>query len=61
VIAQVLIAINLEYCASIVCIQYIFKFVYMGYDSLQTDKKVETYREHQEGEARPEGELPTVD
>ena len=46
--------INLEYCASIVSVKYIFKYVYKGYDCLQTDTKFGAYRPQ-------EGHLPTVD
>ncbi|XP_045023162.1 uncharacterized protein LOC123467195 [Daphnia magna] len=46
--------INLEYCASIVSVKYIFKYVYKGYDCLKMDQKVGTY--HQ-----VEGEEPSVE
>ncbi|XP_057376187.1 uncharacterized protein LOC130697273 [Daphnia carinata] len=36
--------INLEYCASIVSVKYIFKYVYKGYDCLKIDQKVGTYQ-----------------
>jgi len=32
--------INLEYCASIVSVNYIFKYVYKGHDCMKTDSKV---------------------
>ncbi|XP_059352797.1 uncharacterized protein LOC130702739 [Daphnia carinata] len=36
--------INLEYCASIVSVKFIFKYVYKGYDCLKMDQKVGTYQ-----------------
>lgn len=46
--------INLEYCASIVSVKYIFKYEYKGYDCLKIDKKVGTIQ-------LEEGDVPRVE
>ncbi|KZR99990.1 ATP-dependent Helicase-like protein [Daphnia magna] len=46
--------VNLEYCASIVRVKYIFKYVYKGYDCLKMDQKVGMYHLVQGEEPRVE-------
>ena len=45
---------NLEYCASIKSIQYIFKYVHKEYDCIKVDKKLGTYQQR-------EGQKPTIE
>ena len=42
--------INLEYCASIVSVKYIFKYCHKGHDCMKVDQNLSKYQQ-QEGQA----------